>query len=429
MSVRLIDTIAEFIPGDWGEETATDDSPCAVSCIRGADIVPICNSRFENIPVRYITMSSLKNRELREGDIIIEKSGGSPTQSTGRTVFISKKLLDSKKHIICSNFCQAFRVKPEWNPLYVFYFLQLVYNSGVFFNFEGKTSGLRNLILDSAFKSINIRQIPLHEQEIVAHTLSLFDEKIASCVAINDSLEALACQLYDYWFIQFDFPNGNGTPYKSSGGRMIWNEKLKREIPEGWTDCSIKALCDIKSGFPFKSDSYVETGRYRIVTIRNVQDHNLDLSSTECIDTIPDKLPDYCKLEIGDSLISLTGNVGRVCRVDSAGLLLNQRVGKIVDKTGSPEWVYSLFDDASVVKQILLLANGCAQANVSPIDIGNISICLPDLTSRQRFNQLLGEIRQHQINNNKEITQLSKEREDLLKLLINGQVYVRPTNA
>ena len=188
--IRLIDIVEEFISGDWGEESATNDAPCAVSCIRGADIVPISNSRFENIPVRYISAASLKNRGLSEGDIIIEKSGGSPTQSTGRTVYVSKKLVEEKKNIVCSNFCQAFRIKQGWNPLYVYYYLQVVYNSGVFFNFEGKTSGLKNLILDSAFQSIMIKKVPLQEQDRVAGLLSLIDEKIAANHAINDYLAA-----------------------------------------------------------------------------------------------------------------------------------------------------------------------------------------------------------------------------------------------
>lgn len=188
--IRFIDIIDKFISGDWGTGTATDESPCAVSCVRGADIIPISNSRYVNIPVRYISSLSLKNRRLSEGDIIIEKSGGSPTQSTGRTVFVSKKLVAVKKDIVCSNFCQAFRIKKGWNPLYVYYYLQLVYNSGVFFNFEGKTSGLKNLILDSAFRNITIKRVPLQEQDRIANIISLIDEKIAANNAINDYLAA-----------------------------------------------------------------------------------------------------------------------------------------------------------------------------------------------------------------------------------------------
>ena len=264
--VRLIDIVEEFVSGDWGEESATAEAPCAVSCVRGADIVPISNSRFENIPVRFISAASLKNRGLSEGDIIIEKSGGSPTQSTGRTVYVSKKLVEAKKSIVCSNFCQAFRIKKCWNPLYVYYYLQVVYNSGVFFNFEGKTSGLKNLILDSAFQSITIKKVPLAEQDRVANMLSLIDEKIAANHAINDYLEAMARHLYDYWFVQFDFPDEKGAPYKSSGGKMIWCDRLKRHIPHGWNVCLVG---DILDKYPatkrYETDEYLLEGAYPII--------------------------------------------------------------------------------------------------------------------------------------------------------------------
>ena len=190
-NIRLIDIIDELISGDWGKDNATEETPCAVACIRGADIVPISNNRFENIPIRFISSASLKSRRLNEGDIIIEKSGGSPTQSTGRTIYVSKELIKAKNDIICSNFCQALRVKPGWNSLYIFYYLKVVYNSGVFFNFEGKTSGIKNLILDSAFQSITIKKIPLEEQDRVANMLSLIDKKIAINHQINDNLPTL----------------------------------------------------------------------------------------------------------------------------------------------------------------------------------------------------------------------------------------------
>ena len=80
------------------------------------------------------------------------------------------------------------------------------------------------------------------EQEVLASTLSLLDKKIELNRQINDNLEAMAKQLYDYWFVQFDFPNEEGKPYKSSGGAMVWNENLKREIPQGWSGVSLKDL-------------------------------------------------------------------------------------------------------------------------------------------------------------------------------------------
>ena len=88
----------------------------------------------------------------------------------------------------------------------------------------------------------------LKEQKHIASILSDLDKKIALNRAINQNLEALAKQLYDYWFVQFDFPNEEGKPYKSGGGKMVWNEKLKREIPEGWDACKIKDYLRIFTG-------------------------------------------------------------------------------------------------------------------------------------------------------------------------------------
>ena len=263
---KICDIIDSYISGDWGNDCTTDDTPHPVHCVRGADIVPISNSQFNDIPLRYVSKRSFQTRCLQEGDIIIEKSGGSPTQSTGRVVYVSKELLSAKKNIVCSNFCTAFRVKEGWNAHYVFLYLQNVYNSGVFFNFEGKTSGLKNLMMDAAFKSIPIKKIPIAKQTDLADSISAIDKKLSLNRQINDNLEAMAKQVYDYWFVQFDFPNEDGKPYKSSGGVMVWNEKLKREIPKGWNTVVIG---DILDKYPatkrYETKEYLPQGKYPII--------------------------------------------------------------------------------------------------------------------------------------------------------------------
>ncbi len=263
---KISSIIDSYISGDWGNDCTTDDTPYPVYCVRGADIVPISNSQFNDIPLRYVSKRSFQTRCLQEGDIIIEKSGGSPTQSTGRVVYVSKELLSAKKNIVCSNFCTAFRVKEGWNAHYVFLYLQNVYNSGVFFNFEGKTSGLKNLMMDAAFKSIPIKKIPIAKQTDLADSISAIDKKLSLNRQINDNLEAMAKQLYDYWFVQFDFPNEEGKPYKSSGGAMVWNEKLKREIPKGWNTVVIG---DILDKYPatkrYETKEYLPQGKYPII--------------------------------------------------------------------------------------------------------------------------------------------------------------------
>ena len=189
--MKLADIIEKFISGDWGEEAPSNDTSNAVYCVRGADIVPITNHNFTEIPQRYVCKRTKETKLLSAGDLIIEKSGGSPTQSTGRIVYVSDDLIKSKGNVVCSNFCTAFRVKSGWNPLYIYYFWQNVYNHGAFFNFEGKTSGIKNLQLDNALSVIDIEYLPLEKQNQIVASLVAIDEKLKINRQINDNLEAM----------------------------------------------------------------------------------------------------------------------------------------------------------------------------------------------------------------------------------------------
>lgn len=193
--MKLADIIVTFVSGDWGTEESTYDTSNAVFCVRGADIVSISKQNFDNISQRYISDKAFESKLLQAGDLIIEKSGGSPIQSTGRIAYVAEELIDSKENVICSNFCTAFRVKPSWNLQYVFYYWQHIYNAKVFFNFEGKTSGIKNLQLENALSTIDIKSIPLEIQNRIVATLSFIDNKIALNRAINHNLPILGRSL------------------------------------------------------------------------------------------------------------------------------------------------------------------------------------------------------------------------------------------
>ena len=189
--MKLSEIINVFVTGDWGNESSSVESPHAVSCVRGADIVPIGNNEFGKIPLRYISDRSFQQRLLQVGDIVVEKSGGSPTQSTGRAVYISQPLLSARRNIVCSNFCVAFRVKHGWNPYFVYLYWWYLYNSGVFFNFEGKTSGIKNLQLDMALSSIEIEPYSIEEQIRIADCLFSIEKKLHINRSINHNLPTL----------------------------------------------------------------------------------------------------------------------------------------------------------------------------------------------------------------------------------------------
>lgn len=196
--MKLIETIETFISGDWGNESHTEDTPCEVFCVRGADIEPIKNQDYNHIPKRYISKRSYENKLLQVGDIIVEKSGGSPTQSTGRVCLITPNLIEKLQSVDCSNFCAAFRVKKEWDAEYIYLYIQHFYNMGAFFNFEGKTSGIKNLQLEQAYQAIEIKPISIAEQKKLAKTIRTIDGK----TAINRSINQNFLRTDEAWMVE-----------------------------------------------------------------------------------------------------------------------------------------------------------------------------------------------------------------------------------
>jgi restriction endonuclease S subunit len=133
---------------------------------------------------------------------------------------------------------------------------------------NSNTSGSHKRIYPQNFLNIDIHLPKMPIQKTIGKTLSDIDSKIELNKRINDNLEAMAKQLYDYWFVQFDFPNEEGKPYKSSGGAMVWNKKLKREIPSCFEVVNMGKLCDFRNGINYSKD---ETGNdYQIVNVRNI---------------------------------------------------------------------------------------------------------------------------------------------------------------
>ena len=137
--------IQSTLNGDWGKETPTGNNNEKVYCIRGADIPEVKAGNKGKMPTRYILPKNLANKKLEAGDIVVEISGGSPTQSTGRCTAITQPLLDRyDSSMVCTNFCKAIKPKNGYS-LFVYYYWQYLYEKGVFFSYENGTTGIKNL--------------------------------------------------------------------------------------------------------------------------------------------------------------------------------------------------------------------------------------------------------------------------------------------
>ena len=421
--MKLIDIIEVFIAGDWGEETYSKETPCAVTCVRGADIIPISEYDFSAIPVRYINQQAYAKKCLQVGDIIIEKSGGSPTQSTGRVSLVSQELLDHAGAVICSNFCTAFRVKKGWNPLYVYYYLQFIYNLGAFFNFEGKTSGIKNLQLDAAFAAIPIEDISESIQNNIVAILQGLERKIAINRQINQNLEAMAKQLYDYWFVQFDFPNEEGKPYKSSGGEMVWNEKLKREIPKGWHASNVCSIADILSGgTPSKQEpTFWNNGT---IPFFGPTDYGGSIFQIETAENITAKGLSRCAsslFDVGTIIITARGSIGKMVIVGTP-MAMNQSCYALKSKNN--EFEYLFFLTAQLIECLKAKGSGSTFKSIISSDIEQSTLCIAPQSFITQFGHVVKPIFEKIKGNSFEIATLTKQRDELLPLLMNGQVSV-----
>lgn len=323
----------------------------------------------------------------------------------------------SGKHFVTYNGVIC-KIKTGINPRFGYYVLL---NSKIQNNLRGST---QPFISYDLLNDIKVYLPKRRDQDLIASILSALDSKIELNNRINAELEVMAKTIYDYWFVQFDFPDKNGKPYKSSGGKMVWNDNLKRQVPEGWEVNRISKMVKIGSGFPFDSDNYNNDGAYKIITIKNVQDGFLDTSSVDKISSIPSKISDFCILKKGDILMSLTGNVGRMCFVDQNNLLLNQRVGKLLGEKDIVIYAYFFFKRPENQQRLSKIANGSSQANLSPIEAVKDCFIIPPQRSLDLFSELIYPIIDKFLINNIENQKLAELRDWLLPMLMNGQVKV-----
>ena len=137
--------IKTTLNGDWGKEAPTGNNTEKVYCIRGADIPEVKAGNKGKMPTRYILPKNFVKKQLTAGDIVVEISGGSPTQSTGRCTAITQSLLDRyDSGMVCTNFCKAIKPK-EGYSLFIYYYWQYLYGKGIFFSYENGTTGIKNL--------------------------------------------------------------------------------------------------------------------------------------------------------------------------------------------------------------------------------------------------------------------------------------------
>ena len=306
------------------------------------------------------------------------------------------------------------QTREDHNPIYIALKLSLMKLSQL----QGQSA--QPGLSVNTLSCISMEMPPKEIQDKIADIMLKLDRKIELNRQINDNLEAMAKQLYDYWFVQFDFPNEEGKPYKSSGGAMVWNDKLKREIPQGWHCGTLLDIAEYTNGLACQKYRPTDNNKLPVIKIKEMHD---GLSAdTEWVKA---DIPDDVKVFDGDVLFSWSASLEIMLWAYGNGGL-NQHIFKVTSKNGYPRsfYFYQLIHYVGVFKQIAE-ARKTTMGHITQDHLRQSTIALPpNIDVANKLEEKLCPIFDAIVKNNQEIMALTKQRDELLPLLMNGQASV-----
>ncbi len=260
-------------------------------------------------------------------------------------------------------------------------------------------------------------------QQSIAAVLSALDKKIALNKQINARLEDMAKTLYDYWFVQFDFPDANGKPYKSSGGEMVFDETLKREIPKGW---EVKSLGEIENNIitgktPSTQYSKFFNGDIPFITIGDIRNNTFIIKTEQNLSIEGANSQKNKYLPEGSLCVSCIATVGLI-GFTTRQAQTNQQINSIIfNHDYNKEFLYFYLKDYFLVGKA---KTGNTFANMNKGDFEKILVLYPNLRLLQKYSNKMVLVF-NQINNlSKQNHHLTQLRDFLLPMLMNGQVSV-----
>jgi type I restriction enzyme, S subunit len=365
-------------------------------------------SRINNVAYSRIT----KGKGL-PGDILVSHKG---TVGTFGVVGFAEK-----QKFVCSPQTTFWRVL-NFDILdrdYLSVYMRSPHFLRQFMKYAGETDMAPYVSLSNQRK-IQVLLPPLDVQQKIGACIRYYDDLIETNRRRIKVLEEMARRIYREWFVDFKFPGHKKVKMVDSGHPDFGM------IPEGWCISEISEILELKSGYAFKSKSFVENGKWPLVTIKNVHDERFEPVCSSRLDDVPENIKPYCYLEAGDVLMSLTGNVGRVCQVYGGRFLLNQRVAKVIPKTTSGKLVlpYCALNSLDVQDRMQRLAKGVAQPNLSPVETVKIEFLKPSELYVEQFEKLVGPMLELSLSLREGNMRLAEMRDLQLPRLISGELDV-----
>ena len=260
---------------------------------------------------------------------------------------------------------------------------------------------------------------PLSVQKQISSILSSLDKKIELNNKINQKLKAMAKMIYDYWFVQFDFPDANGKPYKSSGGNMVYNKELKREIPEGWDVDSLWNIADYYNGLAMQKHRPTDhNNRLPVIKIKEMNEGFSDKTEWAKSD-----IPNETIVENGDVLFSWSATLKVMLWTQGRGAL-NQHIFKVTSSKYPKTFYY--FELKNYLHHFIMMAEKrkTTMGHITQDHLKDSYIVIPPKNLIESMDKKLSPLLEKQILLEEENYKLSQLRDWLLPMLMNGQVKV-----
>ncbi len=363
------------------------------------------------------------HKELGEGNIPVFGSGGI-MRYADKAIYDEESILLPRKGTL-SNI--QYVNKPFWTVDTIYYTVinQQLANTFFLYNYL-KTLDLSSLdsgtgvpsMTFNSYYDLKIYLPSIETQQKIAAVLSSLDAKIALNNHINTELEAMAKTLYDYWFVQFDFPDANGKPYKTSGGKMVYNSALKREIPDGWQDYSLWDIADYFNGLAMQKFRPTDDNFLRVIKIREMNEGFSD--GTE---KAKPEIPIKAIVENGDVLFSWSATLDVKIWSQGRGAL-NQHIFKVTSTKYPKSFYY--FELLNYLHHFKMIAEKrkTTMGHITQDHLKQSRIVAGPLELINKLDCNLKPIFEKNLVLEQEKQQLIQLRDYLLPMLMNGQVTV-----
>lgn len=375
-----------------------------------------------NSDLKSVSCPGCEKYILQENDIVFARTGN----STGRAFFYEPKYGE----LVYAGFLIKFHLdETKVNPKYLkYYTISQTYRNWVN---NGPTGSTRGNMSEGDFANMPVVLPTRQQQDAIVDMFSPIDEKIENNNAICADLEGMAKLLYDYWFVQFDFPDESGNPYKSSGGKMVWNEELKREIPDGWETVIIGNISKAMRGVSYSGDNLANEGTPMLTLGCANKDGSFNINGIQSVQGIDDKnkyISPYDLVMYNTDMSALKHVIGRTILVPPLyeHCFSSHHITTIFFEDTQLKWLfYYLTQTEFFRKYIKGFATGTNVIGLDYRGVEDFSMAVPTQQVLNKFVQIVTYVEKIKGNLLKENVELSSLRDFLLPMLMNGQVKVK----